>query len=35
LQYVWKEDENRKFKKEENIIEFYQIIETFLKEQMK
>jgi dipeptidyl aminopeptidase/acylaminoacyl peptidase len=34
LQYVWKDDEGRKFRKEENIIEFYQIIETFLKEQM-
>lgn len=35
LQYVWKEDEGRRFRKEENIIEFYQIIENFLNEKMK
>ena len=35
LQYVLKEDEGRRFKKDENIIEFYQVIEKFLKEQLK
>jgi dipeptidyl aminopeptidase/acylaminoacyl peptidase len=35
LQFVWKEDEGRRFKKEEHIVEFYQTIENFLKEQMR
>ncbi|TCV10338.1 dipeptidyl aminopeptidase/acylaminoacyl peptidase [Sphingobacterium alimentarium] len=34
-QYVLKEDEGRRFKKDENIVEFYQTIEKFLKEQLK
>ena len=35
VQYVFKEDEGKRFKKEENIIEYYQQIESFLNEQMK
>ncbi|MCA5006087.1 alpha/beta hydrolase family protein [Sphingobacterium bovistauri] len=35
LTYIYKEDEGRRFRKDENIIEFYQNIEAFLKEQMK
>ena len=35
LQYVLKEDEGRRFRKDENVVEFYQVIERFLKEQLK
>lgn len=34
VRYVFKEDEGRRFKKDENVIEYYQMIEQFLKEQM-
>lgn len=34
VNYVFKEDEGRRFKKDENVIEYYQMIEQFLKEQM-
>lgn len=35
FQYVLKEDEGRRFRKDEHVIEFYQTIENFLKEQLK
>lgn len=35
LHYVFKEDEGKRFRKEENIIDFYQNIEAFLNEQLK
>lgn len=35
FKYVLKEDEGRRFKKDENVVEFYQTIENFLKEQLK
>ena len=34
LKYIYKEEEGRRFRKEENIIEFYQNIEMFLNEQL-
>ncbi|MBL1409857.1 S9 family peptidase [Sphingobacterium faecale] len=34
VKYVFKEDEGRRFKKDENVIEYYQMIEQFLKEQL-
>ncbi len=34
VRYVFKEDEGRRFKKDENVIEYYQMIEQFLKEQL-
>lgn len=35
IQYVFKEEEGRRFRKDENVIEFYQLIEQFLKDQMQ
>ena len=35
VQYVLKENEGRRFRKMENIIESYQLIEQFLKENLK
>ncbi|ERJ60511.1 S9 family peptidase [Sphingobacterium paucimobilis] len=34
IRYVLKEEEGRRFKKDENVIEYYQMIEQFLKEQL-
>lgn len=34
ITYIYREDEGRRFKKEENIITYYQEIEGFLKQQM-
>lgn len=35
IRYVFKEEEGRRFKKDENVIEYYQLIEQFLKEHMQ
>lgn len=35
LRFVYKGDEGRRFRKEENVIEYYQHIENFLKEQLQ
>ena len=35
LQYILKENEGRRFRNDENVIEYYQLIEQFLKEQLK
>lgn len=35
IQYIYKDDEGRRFRKEENIVEYYQAVELFLKEHLK
>lgn len=35
IDYVYKEDEGRRYRKEENVIEYYHHIEEFLKEHLK
>ena len=35
IKYIYKEDEGRRFRKEENIVEYYQEVELFLKEHLK